>query len=124
MGAISALEGKLESTMNEMRGPFTLSVPSLNMIAPLTRVCVYCLSNLRDSVQVIRRSEQGIRAELRKHVGQYKYFWLAPAISPREAFNIECDAWHRNARQTPSDLGHPLPASGTDWVCPHCQKQH
>ena len=107
-----------------MRGPFVLTKYYVDMVVPHNRLGVFALSNARDGFDVLVRSEKNACDEIKTYFSQYKYFWIRPASSPRDAFAIECEVYHSRMAQrcNGNGNGHPKAPEASGWHCPVCGK--
>ena len=105
-----------------MRGPFVLSETGVNLMVPPRLLGVYCLSNSRDHVELLRRSSVSVRDEVRAYVDEYKYFWFEVATSARDAFAREAQGYHDPTLRKAACIAHPHAPAGSDWRCPDCER--
>jgi hypothetical protein len=106
-----------------MRGPFVLTKYNVDMVVPHNRLGVFALSNAKDAFAVLHRSEKSACDEIKAFFNQYKFFWIRPASSARDAFSIECEVYHSRMAQHCADNGnHPKAPPDSGWHCPVCGK--
>jgi hypothetical protein len=106
-----------------MSGPFPLSHTSIESRIPPSTAGVFVIGTIDDrgtlkAVDVLGRSDSDLAGQLKLHVGRAAGFLFQTAPSPNDAFNMECDLYHRLRR---SDLLHPVRPAGTTLLCPVCQ---
>jgi hypothetical protein len=105
-----------------MRGPFVLSKSCVNMVVPPQVRGVFALSNSKDSLEILKHSDDSACEEIKGFFTQFKYFWFELAANPHEAFNIECEIYH--GRLTPHNNGkvHPKAPEDSGWHCSICRQ--
>lgn len=67
----------------------------------------------------VGRSDADLCRHLHKYVGKYSFFKFDYAESASEAFERECDLFHRFSPQ--DNRTHPTRPMGTRWRCPRCE---
>ena len=102
-----------------MKGPYVLNPYHVDMVVSPRMHGVFGLSNKKESIELIKRSDTSICAEIKNHVGSYRYFWVRTAASAQEAFRYECELFHRHPIAGPGG-NHPSPSEGAKWPCPLC----
>jgi hypothetical protein len=105
-----------------MRGPFVLSKYGVDMVVPPRMLGVVALSNTRDSLEVIKRTDRSACEEIKSYFNQYKYFWVEFASCAKEAFQIECEIFHGQLAKKSNGRVHPKAPAESAWHCPVCQQ--
>jgi hypothetical protein len=106
-------------------GPFDLTLPGIDAAITATCAGVYALGKLEDrdgrfQVRYLKRDDRDVKRRLKGHVASwYPFFLYKHYLSPRQAFEKECDLYHRF--NPPDNKSHPARPEKTDWKCPHCQ---
>ena len=103
-------------------GPFLLTKYGIRREVPANTAGAYALGSLRmhsdfDGAEVVGRADSDLAHELAGHIGHHQTFLFIAATNPEEAFQRECEIYHRLNRP---DLKHPTRPRGTDWQCPVC----
>ena len=108
----------------DLTGPFKLTASNISIRIRQGTLGAYVLGPMRSdghlTVKFIGRSDDDLAGKLREHNAKYDAFGFARALSPLEAFRIECALYHHfEPADNPS---HPQRAPGTDWNCPVCKE--
>lgn len=103
-----------------MRGPFPLNSSRVDILVIPGRPGVYEVSNTADSPVYLARSDSDLSLALRRWVGKYKFFWFEYAISPKDAYLMECEAFHKCLKAHLENNLHPGPPDDTKLKCPVC----
>ena len=109
-----------------MRGPFALSIDSINKHVTEVSCGNYALGYIDNRrafvVLYVGRSDTDVADRLKQHVGMlYKYFKYSYASSPKEAFEKECNNFHSFGEVRLLDNSvHPRRPDNCDWKCPIC----
>ncbi|MEO0094259.1 MAG: hypothetical protein ABIK67_08415 [candidate division WOR-3 bacterium] len=106
-----------------MRGPFALEVSRIDILIVPNRPGVYGISNTPNRPTYVARSDTDLNLALKRWVGKYKYFWFEYALSPKEAYLLECQAFHKNADKGLENELHPGPPENIKLKCPVCGEQ-
>jgi hypothetical protein len=73
----------------------------------------------RFSVRYVGRSDDDVKARLCQYIGSDSLFKFMHFLSPRAAFEKECELFHEFS--PPGNRVHPSRPAGTGWTCPRCQ---
>lgn len=111
---------------SNLNGPYDLSFDCLEQNLPTKGVGVYAIGHVDAlgtfRVQRVGRDEENVKQRLRSLIGsgnKFKYALLATAF---EAFEMECELFHR--LKPPSNVTHPDRPRGSGWKCRHCLQFH
>lgn len=103
-------------------GPFALSEERVYGRLQANSPGVFALGSTTAgtfAIQRIGRSDEDLRTALKAHLGgPYEQFKFTYALSPRDAFEKECQLFHGLAGLDVSD--HPRAPKDTDVICPAC----
>lgn len=85
----------------------------------------FALGYVHDDVFIVRyigRADENLRDELKLFIGNtYQRFKFSYALSSQEAFEKECNIYHRfGGSKKLHNLTHPSRGNHTDWKCPVC----
>lgn len=109
-----------------LNGPFDLTYDSLTAVLPKSASGVFAIGYVdgldRFRVQRVGRAGADIREQLRTLIGSGNQFKYRLTMTEREAFEIECDLFHK--LRPPSNISHPDRPRGSGWRCPHCLQYH
>ena len=103
-----------------MRGPFPLNSSRVDILVNPGRPGVYEVSNTVDAPGYLARSDSDLSLALRRFVGKYKFFWFEYAISPKDAYIMECVAFHKCSKAKLENNLHPGPPDNEKLKCPVC----
>jgi hypothetical protein len=108
----------------ELRGPYTLDNETINAVVTRISPGYYWLSHApegeRFEIDRNGRSDSNVNRRLHEHVGDYDQFTFSYATSPKEAYEKECEHFHK---YRPPDCDyHPDSPDGEDLPCPYCGK--
>jgi hypothetical protein len=103
-----------------MRGPFPLNSSRVDILVIPGRPGVYGISNTSDSPTYIARAETDLNIALKRWAEKYKFFWFEYALSPKEAYLLECEAFHKNSKKRLENKLHPGPPENIKLKCPVC----
>jgi hypothetical protein len=109
----------------DMAGFYELDVETID--STVTRTCCgnYGLGYIKDGdfyVKYVGRSDTDLKARLKNHIGNYKYFKYSYATSPKAAFEKECQNFHDFGETEKLDNKmHPDRPKDTNWKCPVCK---
>lgn len=107
-----------------LMGPFPLTPAAININQMPRSPAAYCLGTIghdgRFAAGYVGRVDDGLAARLQAHIGsaQYDVFMYALALSPQQAFIIECEIYHSFRPRDNST--HPTRLAATEWFCPAC----
>src|SRR5258706_539468 len=100
-----------------MQGPYRVqTAPQVSDTAG-----AYVLSRDGRTAAYAGRSDFALGSRLQQSIREgrgYQYFWIDYARSPMEAFQLECDYYHRFT--PPDNVVHPAVPPNTTWRCQHC----
>ena len=109
-----------------MSGPYDLTFDSLQRVVTQGRTGVFAIGQTDVSgtfrVQRVGRADDDVLEALRLLIGCGNQFKFAIFTSAREAFDTECELFHR--LRPPSTIIHPSRPAGTDWKCHWCTQLH
>ena len=100
-----------------LMGPYQIS--AVDSYVTRSSPGVYVLSRDGRTANYVGRSDTDIGARIKASASEgygYTYFWFENAESPRDAFNKECEYYHRY--NPPDNKNHPAVPFGTNWRCP------
>jgi hypothetical protein len=103
-----------------MRGPYPLNSTRVDLLIIPGRPGIYEVANATDSPVYLARSESDLSLALRRWVGKYKFFWFEYAVSPKDAYIIECETFHKCLKARLENNLHPGPPDNTNLKCPVC----
>jgi len=104
-----------------MRGPFPLDSSRIDLLVIPERPGVYGVSNTPESPTYIARSDADLSIALKHWINKYKFFWFDYALSPKEAYVLECKAFHKqNTKSKLENKLHPGPPENIKLKCPVC----
>lgn len=107
-------------------GPHELSFDCLERTLPRQRIGVFAIGHVDPAgtfrVQRVGRDEEDVQARLRSLIGSANKFKFALVHSAFEAFEIECELFHK--LRPPSNVTHPNCPPGSGWKCRHCVQLH
>ena len=106
-------------------GPHDLSVDVLERAVP-HRGGVFAVGHVdlagRFRVQRVGRDDYDLRERLRGLIGSGNKFKYTIVPNPQDAFDLECDLFHKF--RPPSNIMHPDRPRGSGWRCRHCLQLH
>ncbi len=84
----------------------------------------YVLSRDGTHADYIGRSDSNLKERLLKHKnnGYYRYVWFDYAVSPKEAYEVECEWYHRYGPL--NNVFHPGVPGSSHLICPICSFSH
>jgi hypothetical protein len=105
-------------------GPYNLNYDELELFVPKSQCGIFALGHV-DRAQIFRvervgRADTDLRSSLRELIGSSIGFKFAPLSTPREAFEQECELFHR--LKPPGNFIHPVRQAGAIWFCPICSQ--
>ena len=107
-------------------GPYDLTYDSLRSVMPAGSRGVFALGYTDDAtvfrVQRVGRDGQDLGLRLRSLIGAGNKFKFKLTPTEREAFELECELFHK--LRPPSNFSHPDRPPGSDWRCQHCLQFH
>jgi hypothetical protein len=103
-----------------MRGPFPLNSSRVDILVIPGRQGVYGISKTSDSPTYIARADTDLSVALKRWIEKYKFFWFEYALSPKEAYFLECEAFHKNTKKRLENELHPGPPENIKLKCPVC----
>lgn len=110
---------------NGLWGPFSLTPRGIDSAVTATAPGVYALGIGKDGdgvfeVHYVGRDDQDVKSRLRQHVADwYPQFFYKYYFSSREAFEKECELFHKfNPRD---NKVHPARNKNSGWTCPRCK---
>jgi hypothetical protein len=103
-------------------GPFLLTVSTIDAVVTSTSPGIFLLGNTDKHqtfhVVCIGRSDEDIKAALKRYVRSYAEFRFEYCATAKEAFEKECGLYHRlRPADTPA---HPLRPNDSAFRCPAC----
>ena len=106
-------------------GPYDLAFDTIQRELPPDICGVFALGYVDASgtfrVQRIGRNTD-LRSGLCELIGSSTRFKFARSMSPRAAFEWECELFHRF--RPPGNIIHPDRPKGMNWMCPVCARFH
>jgi hypothetical protein len=107
-------------------GPYDLTFDSLQNELPKSRAGVFALGHVDARgtfrVQRVGRDERDLQERLCGMIGSGTMFKYAIVSTAKEAFDLECDLFHKF--RPPSNIMHPDRPRGSEWKCRHCHQLH
>ncbi len=115
----------MEMPNSGLIGPYPLTHEKIYEVITRTLPGAYILgwiSNGTFYVQYVGRSNSDINNRLHFHVGKYESFMFDYFLSPKSAFEKECELWHNfgGPEGRLDNKNHPDRPDGTNWRCPRC----
>ncbi len=105
-----------------MRGPFPLDASRIDLLIIPDRPGVYGISNGSTFPTYIARSDNNLNISLKHWIGKYKFFWYEYAISPKDAYILECQTFHKQKSKSNLENNfHPEPPDRSNLKCPLCK---
>lgn len=109
-----------------LAGPFELTFDRVDRVLPAGQSGVFALGQVDGTgtfrVQRVGRSDDDLRGCLKGLIGCGNQFKFALTGSVREAFDSECELFHR--LRPPCSFIHPARSPGSDWTCHWCSLLH
>ena len=101
-----------------MVGPF--SVTQVDTVVIYTSPGAYILSRDGKHAHYVGRSDVDIRSRIKQSIQEQNcsFFWIEYTTSPRDAYRLECEWWHKFGTPPPGNVNHPPVPAGTSWRCP------
>ena len=107
-------------------GPFDLSFESIERTMPKQRVGVFAIGHVDSNgvfrVQRVGRDDADLQGRLRGMIGSGNQFKFVVVSTAQEAFDLECDLFHRFKPR--GNFTHPDRPRGSSWKCDHCLQLH
>jgi len=104
-----------------MNGPYSLNLQTISKIAPANSLGAYILSKDGKVAHYVGRSDSDLANRLGQHASDYQnytHFWFETVGSPKAAFELECQWWHK---YKPDDNdNHPDQPNNINCQCPVC----
>lgn len=111
---------------SNLEGPYELSYECLESTLPRQTAGVFALGYVdpdgRFRVNRVGREDGDLRDYLRGLIGSSASFKFSLTGSAREAFDLECELFHR--LRPPGNFMHPVRPPGSSWKCRHCLHDH
>ena len=108
----------------ELLGPFELTFEGVLEAMPKVQRGVFALGHLdsagRFRIERIGREDGDLRLRLQALIGSSNRFKFAPAATALDAFESECELFHRF--RPPGNIIHPVRPEGSGWRCPVCTR--
>lgn len=105
-------------------GPYRLTVDGIADAVKERSPGVYALGhqdfNGRFRITHIGRSDKELSQTLRDMIGTSSLFKFLPLATSKEAFEKECELFHKF--KPPGSSLHPVRPPGTNWSCPRCMQ--
>lgn len=100
-----------------LMGPYSTNLVDVY----ITKVApgVYVLSRDGKVAHYVGRSDIDVGARVKQSSSEkagYTHFWFEYAPSPKEAYDMECELYHKYS--PPDNINHPAAPLGTNWRCP------
>lgn len=112
--------------MKQLQGPYELSIECIDRTLPPGLPGVFALGYVDASgtfrIQSVGRDDDDLRRRLRDMVGSSNRFKYASASDSQEAFEHECELFHRFTPR--GNVMHPQRPPGAKWKCPRCFQLH
>lgn len=109
-----------------LQGPYELTFDGIAVALPVALGGVFALGHVDAAgtfrVERVGRDDRDLRGCLQGLIGSSNRFKYAPAASAREAFEQECELFHR--LRPPGNIIHPDRPKGSDWRCQVCFQFH
>lgn len=106
----------------KLHGPFELSKDHLESTLPKSISGVFALGYVdqvgRFRVERVGRDTSNLQTTLGDLIGCAMQFKYAATSTSREAFELECELYHR--LRPPCNVMHPNRPAGSIWTCPVC----
>ncbi len=106
-----------------LNGPHRLTVDGIDDVivdgGPGVFALGYTDGDGKFRITTIGRDDVDIRKKLCDMVGSNAQFKYSMVETTKEAFEKECELFHRF--RPPGNFLHPDRPPGTDWECPHCR---
>lgn len=104
-----------------MRGPYPLTLIQISLLIHPKRIGVFLIHNEKKEVIYVGRSEEDLAKELKKYVEMGKFFSYEYAVSPKEAYLLECKYFHKY-KDNPDFKreDHPIPPANLEEKCSVC----
>lgn len=107
-------------------GPVELSFDVVDRVLAAAGSGVFALGRVDGAgtfrVERVGRADHNLRESLKSLIGCGNQFKFAVTASAKEAFELECELFHRF--RPPSTIIHPGRPPGSDWKCPCCTQLH
>ncbi len=104
-----------------MRGPFPLDASRIDLLIIPDHAGIYGVSNTSTCPSYIARSDSNLNVALKHWIGKYKFFWYEYAMTPKDAYVLECQTFHKQKEKNNLENNfHPEPPERTDLKCPLC----
>ncbi len=103
-----------------MRGPFPLDSSRVDILVIPGRPGIYGISNTSDVPTYLARADTDLNTALKHWIDKYRFFWFEYALSPKEAYFLECKAFHQNSKRKLENEFHPGPPEDSKLKCPVC----
>jgi hypothetical protein len=117
------MKGKLMPSLR-MEGPYNFDINTIEEIVAKVSSGNFALGRKNEAgtflVGRIGRSDTDLAAELKSWISKTDrpLFKFRYAISPRDAFGMECENFHDFVKNGKGK--HPERPANTDWKCPRC----
>ena len=106
-----------------LTGPFNLSFEGIEIAVRLRSPGVFALGHIdarnRFLMNRVGSADTDLRTSLRQFIGSDNLFKFAYACDGQEAFEKECELFHRF--RPGSNFFHPVRPEHTQWLCPFCK---
>jgi len=106
-----------------LSGPFVLSVGAVEEAIRGKISGVYVLSTKAGgdiNCRRVGRADDDLGMTIKDFVGLYSHFSYASALSPAQAYAMECEFYHSG--KLPENPAHPMKPAGCHWICPVCRQ--
>jgi hypothetical protein len=101
-----------------MLGPF--SVAQVDAAIIYTSPGAYILSRDGRHAFYVGRSDVDVGSRIKQSAQEQgcPFFWFEYTTSPRDAYRLECELWHKYGGPPLGNENHPPVPAGTYWRCP------
>ncbi len=103
-------------------GPYELSYDAIKTALPENACGIFALGYVDATdtfrVQRVGRDDSNLRSCLKDLIGSSNRFKYATGLTPKQAFEAECELFH--TLRPPGNIMHPDRPKGSGWVCPVC----
>ena len=108
----------------EMKGSFPLTKDSINKEITKESAGNYAFGYVKDKtfyIKYVGRSDTNLNDRIKHGIGNYKNFKFSYALSPKNAFEKECQNYHDfgEDKKLDNDI-HPDRPDNSNWECPIC----
>jgi len=110
--------------LSGLQGPYNLNIQTIDEVVILKSAGVYALAKMVEGnsfhISYVGRSDDDINRRLKDWVDKYALFKFEYYVSPRTAFEKECNIYHYFGPEGLDNEAHPERPKNTNWLCPQC----